>query len=79
MKDIVKRALDFLGLGVAVRDLRNRGGYFLDAQTRRRNARFNTNRAFDGLPMPPPELVYLVTGQFDAEAFIRMELSAPHA
>jgi SAM-dependent methyltransferase len=69
MKDTVKRALDFLGLGVAVRDLRNRGGYFLDGETRRRNARFKTNRAFDGLPMPPPELVYLVTGQFDAEAF----------
>jgi hypothetical protein len=69
IKDTVKRALDFLGLGVAVRDLRNRGGYFLDGETRRRNARFKTNRAFDGLPMLPPELVYLVTGQFDAEAF----------
>lgn len=69
IKDTVKRALDFLGLGVAVRDLRNRSRYFLDAETRRRNARFKTDRASDGLPMPPPELVYLVTGQFDAEAF----------
>jgi SAM-dependent methyltransferase len=68
-KDTVKRALDFLGLGIAVRDLRNRGGYLLDAETRHRNARFKTNFAVDGLPMPPPELVYLVTGQFDVEAF----------
>jgi len=69
IKETAKRALDFLGLGVAVRDLRNRGRYFFDAKTRRRNSRFKTNRAPDGLPMPPTELVYLVTGQFDAEAF----------
>jgi len=69
IKETAKRALDFLGLGVAVRDLRNRGRYFFDAKTRRQNLRFKTNRAPDGLPMPPPELVYLVTGQFDAEAF----------
>jgi SAM-dependent methyltransferase len=69
MKDPIRRALDFLGLGVAARDLRNRGRYFLDDETRRRNARFKTNPAVDGFPMPPAELIYLVTGQFDAEAF----------
>jgi SAM-dependent methyltransferase len=69
LKITLKSALNLLGLGATVRDLRYRTEYFFDAATRRRNARFERNSAPDGLPMPPPTLIYLVTGQFDAEAF----------
>jgi SAM-dependent methyltransferase len=67
--ETLKSALNFMGLAAAVGDLRRQTGYVFDAKTRRRNARFKARCAPDGLPMPPPGLIYLVTGQFDAEAF----------
>ena len=69
LRDTVKSALNVLGLGAATRDIRNRSKYLFDAEARHRNARFKEHSAPDGLPMPPPKLIYLVTGQFDAETF----------
>jgi len=61
--------LGLVGVGAAARDFLKRGIYFVDRKTRSRNARFKNSPGPDGLPMPPPELVYLVTGQFDAEVY----------
>src|SRR5262249_52972949 len=47
----------------------NRCRYLMNFEVRSRNARFRQRGAPDGLPIPPPQLVYLVTGQYDAEAF----------
>jgi SAM-dependent methyltransferase len=69
VKSTAKRALNLLGLGALVRDLRCQARYLLDAKTQHRNGRFRGQSAPDDLPMPPPKLIYLVTGQFDAEAF----------
>ncbi len=69
VKEALKSALDVVGLSAAVHDLRNRAKYYLDTETRFRNSRFRHANAPDGLPMPPPYLVYLITGQFDVEAF----------
>jgi SAM-dependent methyltransferase len=69
VKQAVKSALELAGLSAVVHDLRNRTKYVFDKTTRTRNARFERINAPDGLPMPPPHLVYLITGQFDAEAF----------
>ena len=71
LKQNVKTALNILGLGAVVRDLRYKAKYLLDSKTRHRNARCKTQMAPDGLPMPPPKLIYLVTGQFDVEAFFQ--------
>jgi len=69
LEEIAKSVLGALRIGPTVHDFRNRIGYLLDAKTRSRNARFRARVATDGLPLPPPKLIYLVTGQFDAEAF----------
>jgi len=69
LQEAVKGALNVLGLGSTVHDFRSRQKYQADLQARARNARFLDQPAPDGQPMPPPELVYLVTGQFDLEAF----------
>src|SRR5437763_16389304 len=43
--------------------------YALNGRARQRNARFTKQETPDGFAMPSPYLVYLVTGQFDLEAF----------
>ena len=69
MKNVIKVTLDMLSVGAVARRLLDDARYRIDRNTRSRNARFIGNPAPDGLPMPSPELVYLVTGQFDVEAF----------
>jgi SAM-dependent methyltransferase len=64
-----KTVLDVFGLSAVVSGLRSRTKYWLDDETRGRNARFSQANAPDGLPMPPPYLIYLITSQFDAERF----------
>jgi SAM-dependent methyltransferase len=63
------RALDGLGLFAAADDARARLRYRLDGAARRRNERLLAHGAPDGLPLPPPGLVYLVAGSFDVGAF----------
>jgi SAM-dependent methyltransferase len=50
-------------------DLRARLRYLRDGRTRRRNAEFLAAGDWDGLPLPPPELVYLVAGHFDLREY----------
>lgn len=69
VKHAARATVDFLGLTGAASSLKDHAKYFLDARVKNRNARFKRVPAADGLPMPPPALVYLVTGQFDSEAF----------
>lgn len=69
LKENVKSVLGALRLGPTVQEARGRIGYLFDRETQRRNARFKRQYAPDGFAMPPPKLIYLVTGQFGAEAF----------
>jgi SAM-dependent methyltransferase len=69
LRSAAKATVNFLGLTAAVSNLRSQAKYYLKADVRARNARFKHSPAADGLPMPPSNLVYLVTGQFDCEAF----------
>jgi SAM-dependent methyltransferase len=66
----LKRVLNALGLVALAYDVRARLGYLADRRTRARNARFSASGAPDGLPLPPPRLVYAVAGHFDLEEFI---------
>ena len=68
-KRATKATINYLGLTDAVSSLRDHAKYYLASRVRSRNARFKLLPAADGLPMPPSHLVYLVTGQFDCEAF----------
>jgi len=65
----VKRALDRFGFTAHAYDVRARLGYAFDRETKRRNARFNAAGAPDGLPLPPPQLVYSVAGHFNVQAY----------
>jgi SAM-dependent methyltransferase len=63
------RVLESLGLVSFAYDVRARLGYLLDREARARNARFAAAGGGDGLPLPPPALVYLVAGHFDLEEY----------
>jgi SAM-dependent methyltransferase len=63
------RLLDRLGLVVFVYDVKARLGYRLDARARAKNDRFRASGRHDGLPLPPPDLVYAITGHFDVEEY----------
>jgi hypothetical protein len=70
-KRTARAAVGYLGLTDATSSLRDHVKYYFDASIRNRNARFKVSPAADGLPMPSAHLVYLVTGQFDCEAFFK--------
>jgi SAM-dependent methyltransferase len=61
--------LDQLGLIARAYDVRARVKYAFDRQTQASNSRFRASPAPDGLPLPPPELVYRVAGHFNLEWF----------
>jgi SAM-dependent methyltransferase len=61
----LRRALDAVGLSATAYDVRARASYALDRETQRRNRSFRAAGTRDGLPLPPPSLVYLVAGHFN--------------
>jgi hypothetical protein len=63
----LRRGLDEIGLVARAYDVRAHVAHALDRKTRGRNAHFRTAGAPDGLPLPPPSLVYLVAGHFNVE------------
>jgi SAM-dependent methyltransferase len=63
------RSFDRLGLSARANDLRSHLAYATDRETRRLNADFREAGAPDGLPLPPPSLVYLVAGHFNLRWF----------
>jgi SAM-dependent methyltransferase len=65
----LKRVLDALGLVAFAYDLRARLGYVVDGSARAQNARFRASGVDDGLPLPPPTLVYSVAGHFSIEEY----------
>jgi SAM-dependent methyltransferase len=65
-KRTVLWALETAGVAPGVLEVRDRVRYALDRETRARNARFV---APDGLPLPPPHLVFKVVGHFDYQVF----------
>ena len=70
-KRVAKATVRYLGLTDAASSFRDHAKYYFERNIRSRNARFKLSPAADGLPMPPAHLVYLVTGQFDCEAFYK--------
>lgn len=69
VKAAALRSLDRAGLAAAALDARAGVRYLADWRTRQRNARFRRSGSHDGLPLPPPSLVYLVAGHFDLEEY----------
>jgi SAM-dependent methyltransferase len=63
----LKRGLDRAGLAAKAYDVRARARYLADRETRAENDEFTAAGAPDGLPLPPPSLVYLVAGHFNVE------------
>ena len=60
--------LELTGMTSTVWEMRGRLRYLRDHDVRERNRRFIPP---DGLPMPPPRLVFLVVGHFDYGVFFR--------
>ena len=69
MERILTKVLGLLNSGLHKKDKPNRAKYRKDLDTQARNATFKKHGGPDGSPTPPPELVYLVTGQWSIEAF----------
>jgi SAM-dependent methyltransferase len=73
----LKQVLDGTRLTARFYDSRARARYLLDRKTRQQNSRFQGTGAPDGLPLPPPLLVYLVAGHFNVAWYY--ESGALHA
>jgi SAM-dependent methyltransferase len=73
----LRGALDRVGLSATAYDLRARAQHAVDRRTKRSNASFQAAGAPDGLPLPPPPLVYLVAGHFNLRWYY--ESGAEHA
>jgi len=63
----VLSVLSSLGLLVPIRDFYNWLGYVANFRIRQRNRRFLKNGAPDGLPMPTPKLMHMVSGRYNLE------------
>jgi len=73
----LRRGLDEIELAAFVYDARARLAYARDSSLRRANERLRTAGTPDGLPLPPPHLVYLVAGHFNLAWYY--ESGATHA
>jgi ubiquinone/menaquinone biosynthesis C-methylase UbiE len=72
MKAIIISILDFFNLSAFARDTYNRCKYFTSFDVQFRNAQYKSHGAPDGLPLPSPDMAYLVSGQYDIELFYRL-------
>lgn len=63
--------LDRVGVLPLALRARDRWRYRKNRETREADEEFLAAGAPDGLPLPPPELIYLVTGQFSSRAFFQ--------
>jgi 2-polyprenyl-3-methyl-5-hydroxy-6-metoxy-1,4-benzoquinol methylase len=73
----LRRRLDEVNLAAFVYDMQARLAYARDSGLRRENERLRAGGAPDGLPLPPPHLVYLVAGHFNLAWYY--ESGATHA
>jgi 2-polyprenyl-3-methyl-5-hydroxy-6-metoxy-1,4-benzoquinol methylase len=71
MTTATRLALDRLGVLPTVYDVRARLGYLRSRELRARNRALAETARENGLPLPPPELVYTVAGHFDLSLFLR--------
>ena len=77
MRAAAGRALDRLGVLPTVYDVRARLGYIRSRELRARNRALAATARQNGLPLPPPELVYAVAGHFDLSSYLQS--GADHA
>ncbi len=71
MKHVIINLLEVFNLRAFAINIRNRCKYLTNFRLLNRNARFRKKGIPDGLPLPPPQLVLLVTGHYDIEIFYR--------
>jgi 2-polyprenyl-3-methyl-5-hydroxy-6-metoxy-1,4-benzoquinol methylase len=71
MRAAAGRALDRLGVLPTVYDARAKLGYIRSRELRARNRALAAMARQNGLPLPPPELVYAVAGHFDLSLYLR--------
>jgi len=69
MKRAIRGLLDALNLGEPAHNIYKKYKYLASGEVRRRNAGFLRSAPPGMPPVPPPDIIYLVTGGFDQEAF----------
>lgn len=69
LKKAAIKILKFVGLDSPVKDGLNKSGYRVNFALQAKNSRFDKEGKRDNLPLPPAELIYLVSGQHDTEVF----------
>src|SRR6266566_3540762 len=74
VKAVAGGIVERFDLHSAVYKTRARLKYLTSPGTRRHNAEFLERGAPDGLPLPPPHMVFLVAGHFDLEIFYEASL-----
>lgn len=68
-KSLVRQGIDAVGLSGLAYTTYAQWKYVKDTDLRRQNALFRRQGAPDGLPLPPPRLVFLVAGHHDLAQF----------
>ena len=69
LRELLREAFERAGVVALTDDVHARLRYRRAADVRRRNEIFAADGAPDGLPLPPPDLVYLVGGHFDLREY----------
>ena len=75
MKRAIRNLLDALNLGEPAHNVYKKFKYLADSQARGRNAAFQKSAPPDMPPVPPPDIIYLVVGNFDQQSFHESGLS----
>ena len=70
MKQLIRKCIYSLGIADWVHSRYVRWKHAVDFRTKSRNALLQKTGAADGLPVPSPDLVFLVTGQLGIEYFL---------
>src|SRR5438445_7508181 len=71
MTTTIRVALDRLGLLPTVYDVRARLRYLRSRELQARNRALAAAARENGLPLPPPELVYAVAGHFELSEYLQ--------
>ena len=69
MKHMIRKILEPVNLYVLGYKIYNKCKYLIDFHTQFQNTRLKNQGAPDDLPVPSPQLVFLVTGQHNIESF----------
>lgn len=68
-KSIIRKIFYAFNLVGILIGIYNKYKYLTDFKIKSRNVQFTVKGAPDGLPLPPPQLVYLITGNYNIEGY----------